>query len=412
MMPHEMNTGRPSRHTDRRAGRRKNRRKDRHMDRREYRTVRMAMDSRYRNLLLVSILPVMLAAKLMVAYLLPPKYFYDNNRILGMANGDARTEAWGGSYEVAAGLFRSVNVLGLTGMVEWSLLLGVPLTFVTLALVLRADAPDTLQLLFTLASVGLLNIYIFTIGKDVIQFMFFLAVYLVIAMPFGGPTLKIVLAAAILMGESRVFRPYYVLIAVLVIAVYVTLTLFRSRRALHAGSVAMIIVLMVAEIWLILAVASRVMPAEYQQVMTLRSGYGSVMEGNADSSTFIANRVSGEGLPVFMLNYVINAVRMMVPVELAMRGAYYLPFFVFQTMVTVYLVNLLRQINRINDPALTLALCVFLGYALASFIFEPDFGSWTRHEAATFPILHLLVLNHFQRIPLTAEERMLKRGVA
>ena len=31
-------------------------------------------------------------------------------------------------------------------------------------------------------------------------------------------------------------------------------------------------------------------------------------------------------------------------------------------------------------------------------LFEPDFGSWVRHEAATFPVLHLLVFSRNQRL--------------
>lgn len=374
--------------------------------RRVRRLARAAVQARARNALLLAIFPVMAAAKLMVAFLLPAKYFYDNNRILKMTLGTAGRNAWDGSYRVAADMFAGINVAGLGTMMEWSLAMGLLFTFVTIGMVLRADAPDTVQCLFTLATVGLLNIYIFTIGKDVIQFVFFLAVYLVLVAPMNGQTPKMLLVAAVLVGESVVFRAYYVLVAALVLAVYALLQPFRARRDLRLRSVPVIFAALAAAICVMLLAASWLMPGEYRRVMALRGMYGAVMEGSADSRTFIGNWVPGDGLAVFMVNYAINALRMMVPVELALRGAYYLPFFAFQTMVTVYVVNLLRQINRLNEPVLFMALCVFLGYALASFVFEPDFGSWTRHEAATFPVLHLLVLNRYQRMPLTAGERM------
>jgi len=299
----------------------------------------------------------------------------------------------------------------LETMMDWSLCLGVILTALAAVLIMQADSPDLLQSLFILATVGLLNIYIFTIGKDVIQFFFFLGVYVVLILPLDSQMLKMLLSAGILYYESTFFRRYYVLIAALVIIVYAVLRYFRNRKKLDAKTVMTIIAILMASIYVLLLVASAIMPDDYHQVMTLRDYYSDGMDGNADSSTFINNWVSGGGLPIFMVNYVINAFRMMIPVELAMRGAYYLPFFCFQVMVTVYVVNLLRQINRINEPVLFLALCVYLGYALASFIFEPDFGSWTRHEAATFPVLHLLVLNSYQKIPLTEQERLLNRGM-
>ncbi|OZG61334.1 hypothetical protein BLEM_1546 [Bifidobacterium lemurum] len=380
------------------------------LDRRQLRVLRTRWETRNKNALLACILPVMIIAKCMVAFFLPDKYFYDNNRILGMVNAtlglqdSSGMQEWEGSYRVASDLFASLNFPRLSTMLDWSLCLGVLLTALAAVLIMHADAPDLLQSLFILATVGLLNIYIFTIGKDVIQFAFFFGVYLVLILPINSSTLKILLSAGVLYYESTFFREYYILIAALVLAVYAVLQFFRCRSELHVGSVLLIVVILLGLIYIMLAVASRIMPDEYDQVLSLRAGYDEAFDGNTDSSTFIQNWVAGEGLPIFMVNYVINAFRMMIPIELAMRGAYYLPFFVFQTLVTFYLVNLLRQINRIKDPVLFLALCVFLGYVLASFIFEPDFGSWTRHEAATFPVLLLLVLNRYQRVPLTSRE--------
>ncbi|MBT1180845.1 hypothetical protein JS531_02425 [Bifidobacterium sp. CP2] len=380
------------------------------MSRKERRQRRLAMELRNKNALLALILPVMIAAKVMVAYLLPPKYFYDNNRMLAMMLGTAGDNAWGGSYEIAADLFRSLNFADLETMVDWSICLGIIFTALVAFMILRAEAPDLLQSLFILATVGLLNIYIFTIGKDIIQFAFFFAVYVVLLLPLDNALVKVLLSAGILYYESTFFREYYILIAALILAVYVILEFFRSRRQLGVGSVLLIIVLLFAVIYAMMMTAQRIMPSEYQQIMNLRAGYDTAFGDSADSATLILNLIPGDGLPLFMVNYVINAFRMMIPVELTMRGAYYLPFFAFQCMVTAYMVNLLRQINRIDESTLFLAVCVFLGYMLGSFIFEPDFGSWTRHEAATFPVLHLLVLNRYQKIPLTQKERVLIDG--
>lgn len=382
------------------------------LTRREKRILREQTNRRNRNALLICVFPVMLVAKLMVAYLLPPKYFYDNNRILGMAIHSPNVYEWEGSYRVTANFFESINVANLTTMLEWSICLGIVFTAVVVLMILQTDAPDLLQSLFILASIGLLNIYIFTIGKDVIQFVFFLAVYCVLLLPIRNTVLKIGLSAVILYFESMFFREYYVLIAALLLVVYAILTFFCRRRRLTVVDLVLIVAILFASIYAILSISSIIMPEEYSQVMTLRDSYSITMDGNADSATFIENWISGDGLPIFMANYVINAFRMMVPLELALRGPYYWPFFVFQVFVTVYLLNLLRQINRLNESVLFLALCVFLGYALASFIFEPDFGSWTRHEAATFPVLHLLVLNRYQRIPLTEQERWMERNLA
>lgn len=384
--------------------------------RRELRLRRQMMDRRNKSALLVLILPVMVLAKLMVAFFLPDKYFYDNNRILGMTNvtlglADPTTvDEWEGSYRVASDLFAGLNIGRLDTMLSWSLCLGVLFTLLLMFMMVRADAPDLFQSIFVLAAVGLLNIYIFTIGKDVIQFGFFFAVYIVLMLPFDNSLVKILMSAGILYFESTFFREYYILIAALILAVYVILTWFRRRGRIGLGSMLAISVLLFLTIYVAMLAAQIVMPDEYNQMLGLRAGYDTTFGDNADASTLILNWIPGDNLPIFMANYVINAFRMMVPVELALRGFYYWPFCIFQLMVTLYMIHLISRLNHIKEPVLFLALCVYLGYALASFIFEPDFGSWVRHEAATFPVLHLLVLNAYQRIPLTWEERRLAKG--
>ena len=186
-------------------------------------------ESRNKNAVLVLTFVVMLAAKLLTM-MLPAKYFYDNNRIVGMVNEDMRVKAWAGSYIVAANFFKAINIFGFTSISQWSWFLGMLLTVIVFFMVLRLPEPDMVQAIFLLACIGLLNIYVFNIGKDVIQFLFFMAVYLVLLMPIESSTMKIAFAAVILYFESKVFRSYYVLIAALVLAIYCILTVFRKNH--------------------------------------------------------------------------------------------------------------------------------------------------------------------------------------
>ncbi|WP_258184974.1 MULTISPECIES: cell envelope integrity protein CreD [unclassified Bifidobacterium] len=363
-----------------------------------------------RNLLLLLVFPVMLVAKYMVINILPAKYFFDNNRILSMVNGTAGSKAWAGSYQVATDFFKNINVLGFTKLSEWTIFLGLLFSILVFIMIAGADAPDLLQSVFILATVGLLNIYVFNIGKDIIQFGFFFVVYVILMLPIQNSLIKVFGCATVLYFESTFFRAYYILIAALAIAVYAILLLFRSRSRIGFASLVMISLLLFVIITAVMVVSSKIMPDEYQQIMQLRSGYSDAFgdDNGGNMATAIQNKIPGESLPIFMVNYVINLVRMLVPVELVMRGAAYLPFFVFQMMVTAYLVNLLRQINQVKDAKLFIAICVFIGYVLASALFEPDFGSWTRHESATFPLLLILIVNPLQRVPLTREERLLQ----
>lgn len=358
-------------------------------------------ENRNKNAVLALIFVVMLAAKLLTM-MLPAKYFYDNNRIVGMVNEDMSMEAWGGSYVVAANFFRAINIFGFTSISQWSWFLGMLLTLVVFFMVLRLPELDMVQTIFLLACVGLLNIYVFNIGKDAIQFLFFMAVYLVLLVPIKSSAVKIVCAAIILYFESKVFRSYYVLIAALVLAIYCILAVFRRNHRLPpAVKIIITTVTMYLLVCVMMVVASVAMHSEYEQIMGIRDYSLSSREGDVDSVTIIKNWVGGDNstnLPLFLLNYLINAVRMMIPFELAIKGVQYLPFFCFQVAVTVYLAHLFGKLDEIEDETQFLAISIFLGYVLASALFEPDFGSWVRHEAATFPVLHLLVFSRNQQL--------------
>ena len=229
-----------------------------------------------------------------------------------------------------------------------------------------------------------------------------MAVYLVLLIPIESSVMKIVFSAVILYFESKVFRSYYVLIAALVLAIYCILVVFRRNHKIPPTiKIVITVVTMYLLVCAMMVVASVAMPGEYHQIMGIRDYSLNGREDDVDSVTIIKNWVGGDNstnLPLFLLNYLINAVRMMIPFELAVKGVQYLPFFFFQVAVTVYLVHLFGKLDEIEDNTQFLAISIFLGYVLASVLFEPDFGSWVRHEAATFPVLHLLVFSPNQRL--------------
>ena len=123
----------------------------------------------------------------------------------------------------------------------------------------------------------------------------------------------------------------------------------------------------------------------YEDALNVRDQYA-----NEDATSVINNPIEVNGNYVnFMIDYAACAVRMMIPVELIFKSPVYAPFFFYQIFVLVYLFRALKNLNRLNDQ-LFLALTCFMAYLFGSFVFEPDFGSWVRHEAAAFPVFYFL----------------------
>ena len=136
-------------------------------------------ENRNKNATLVLVFVVMLAAKLLTM-LLPAKYFYDNNRILGMTNEDMRVHAWAGSYIVAANFFKAINIFGFTTLSQWSWFLGLFLTLIVFFMVLRLPEPDMVQTIFLLACICNIFIYLAVNGyaKNPHQLGKYLAIFL------------------------------------------------------------------------------------------------------------------------------------------------------------------------------------------------------------------------------------------
>lgn len=85
---------------------------------------------------------------------------------------------------------------------------------------------------------------------------------------------------------------------------------------------------------------------------------------------------------------------MLVPVELLTKGMQYIPFFAFQLAVTVYLASLFVHVDEIEDEN-QFSHCPFSWVISSRQLFSNPMLV-VRHESATFPVLHLLVMSSNQ----------------
>lgn len=330
----------------------------------------------------------MIVAKVLVL-LLPSKYFYDNNRIVSMVNHDGLIPSWEGSYQTAADVFSFLNVLKFNTMLEWSFTLGLLFTLLVSTFIFINCELDIYQELFWLCCIVLLNIYVFNIGKDSIQFCFFLFAYIVCCSNLSN-YIKSFLIFILFYIESIYFRSYFILVAVFFIAIY--FTTFRMQhfsKKVNPLSYYMILLLIV---YAFLILSSVLFPNQYNDVINARSGVNDDREGSADANTMITNIIPGDSLLSSLLNYPINAIRILIPLELLLKGLSYLPFILFQITATIYLIKYSRNVlnHTITDSRSILIYSVYLAFLLTSFFFEPDFGSCIRHEMAAFPVFQYL----------------------
>ncbi|MFQ9516383.1 MAG: hypothetical protein ACLRZ9_11250 [Eubacterium sp.] len=347
-----------------------------------------------RDMLITLAIPISVIAKLIEHLFLPDKYFYDSNRMLGMVLGDKNTYAWGGNYEITADIFRSINIFDFTSLLQWSILIGIIFDILLLISFIRLKGLDMLQSIFAFMCVGLCNIYVFNLGKDIIQFAFFALCFVIISIDRIPTWLKVIGCAAVFYWESTFFRNYYIIMSAFTIGVYAILKVVRQKKIkVNIKKIILIVGILFVLMYMFLNVARVFMPEEYDDILTCKAGT-EVMT----ATTMINDQIDFDtNINLYMLNYIINSVRMLFPIELLTGGVFYIPFLAFQILLFLYTYKNIRNIHKISEKNVV-ALCVFIAFFMGSVLFEPDFGSFARHEAAAFPIIILFALDNLNII--------------
>lgn len=359
-------------------------------------------------------IPTAIVAKLFEHLFLPDNYFYDSNRILEMVNQKVVTHNWyEGSYKVAVDFFKKINFFHFTEHIQWSIFGGVILTIVVMIMFSRVKALDFQQIIFGAMCVGLLNIYVFNISKDALQFGMFVFIYIVVSIERIPLFLRALATAGLLYWMSTIYRSYYIIMAFFFAVIFLVFYVIRKNIQNKGTKLKWThYVFIIVGLYLMVCVfmfAARIMfRSDYQAVLDARNysndqGQTSVIKEPIDHHN--------SNLPIFLVDYAIDAVRMMFPIELVKIGTFYLPFFAFQVFMLFYTVRGVKYMDKLDDKAFV-GLCVFIAFFQGSVLFEPDFGSFVRHEAATFPVIMLMVFNNKMWSPKAIAQIEVERALA
>ncbi len=286
----------------------------------------------------------------------------------------------------SAKLFSNINFFDLTTPIEFEVYITILWNIMLLIIIFMLRKKlDIMQAIFLILSVLVLNIFDFNLAKEPVQMLYFVLIYVVITSKSLRDDFKYVLSFGILYWASVSYRDYYILIAMFMLGVsWICKTFILMKDKLNIWDILMVIVAFGVGYFLLLSIAKVAMPQEYADLVRVRTRE---TQARTDISNLITNNASN--LPLFTLDYLIMLVRMMVPIELMMFGPKYWPYVAYQVMITFYVVMALKNIKR-NHKSKNVALYVYLGFLCGSATFEPDFGSWVRHEAAIAPVLFIL----------------------
>lgn len=286
----------------------------------------------------------------------------------------------------SARLFKNINFFELKTYVEFEVYITILWNIILLMIIFSLRKRlNIMQAIFLVLTILVLNIFDFNMAKEPVQMLYFVLIYVVITSKALKDNFKYILSFGILYWASVSYRDYYILIAMFMLgASWICKTFILMKDKLKFFDIIMVILALGVGYFLLLTVAKVAMPEEYSELIMVRTREG---PAKTQIRNWITNNPSN--LPLFTLDYLVMLVRMMVPVELITFGPKYWPYVAYQVMVTFYVVMALKNIRK-NHKAKNVALYVYLGFLCGSATFEPDFGSWVRHEAAIAPVLFIL----------------------
>lgn len=245
-------------------------------------------------------------------------------------------------------------------------------------------------ILFALYCV-LLPVFVWNTQKEAVQFFFFFVVALC---AIKGKNCRCTKAALILLLLlwGLVFRTYYLIIAAGTAALML-LYAFPWEKTEKRQARILLFVLFLGAIVILVAIKG-LYPQLLSRVFGSRTVVNMARIDSSDAKTILIDVFENKegSIILYLVNYGIAAVRMLFPFELIFKGIHYLPFIALQLFWDALL---LHQIigtiqcrkNGTSDFVQTRLMSIMVSWYLVSFLFEPDFGSFVRHQSAAFPIM-------------------------
>lgn len=319
--------------------------------------------------------------KVFMYNILPDKYFFDALHILGVMNETAYTDP---SYTYTANLFNKINIFGFSNIQQWGFLIALVFMPFLVFIIAKKKAYNLWQYIFIVASFTLLDIYVLGLSKDIIQFVYFFIIYLILSSKKMGNVKKIILSCLVLLYEAMNFRVYYAIMAMLIVSIYVIYEMFKKNKKCNKIKFKKIIILALCVFFAEVFVVQIVSAENYTAILHARSSVNMWRENDTAANTII-NDVLGLNTNYFkfMGNYIINTIRLMFPIELFTKGPVQILFCIYQVFITMNIIGSCKRMNESN----CLWVITIISFFMVSIIFEPDFGSFVRHESALILII-------------------------
>ena len=284
----------------------------------------------------------------------------------------------------AAYLFHLIDFFHLQTYEAWEIYTSILSNAIVLVFMLKLKRKIRIyQWVIVAATIAVLNIFSFCLAKDPIQMLYFMVIALILLTDWGYVQKSLAIYGCLYISMVT-FRTYYALILVFIMAAQVVL---EGLKRLEGGLSRFLLFVGCMTLFggIFLAIVYNVLPENYQDIYAARVLTRSIETANSG----MKNWIDTESVFTFTLNWIVVVLRLWFPLELMPMGPKYWIYVIYQLMMTLLMFRTLAHLRE-NKQSVNLALCVYLGFSLGSGLFEPDYGSWIRHEAVCFAVIFIM----------------------
>lgn len=301
-----------------------------------------------------------------------------HNTAFVLFDGGVSSDATGN----AVYFYDKLNILGFSSYISFEIAITFIWNILLMFLMNKCQKKyDELQAVFLVVSILALNIFDFTLAKEPIQILFFIFIFYILvsnSVPIQG---KWIWSIICIVASVFTFRIYYILMLIWAI-VFSLIYRFCITRRINFGRL-LLILFNIAIVYVAMIIILQYVSLEsYIELIRVRTRQSS-------ATTDIRALFDSGNLFLFSINYILVVIRILFPVELLRFGVKYAIYVGVQVTMSLVYMKALYNIADLNKSE-QIALYLFSGFILMSAFFEPDFGSWIRHEAAAFPLLLIL----------------------
>lgn len=349
--------------------------------------IRVKTDKENKFLIICLWIMVVVVSKIMLLSILPDKYSRDGRTIFLYASSDIIVNDKG--FDTASKFFSLLNkITHFKSFETWSIFLGLVGSIVLIYFIYDSlDQLFFLDFIILTSSIFLMNIYVFTVSKDIIQLLMFVPIIYILNKDYKEQ-IKIIGIMATLFLVAVIIRTYFALTAVIFLAIYKTFrSSYNQEKKKFWRNLVFIIIIGIVGLFILKSYA----PLTYNQLSQARSDINQFRIGNDDAQTMIVDLIEDNGtIVVFMANLLINFFRLMFPFEMLKEGILQILFFIYQICLSSKLLILFYHSSKklLSENAF-ISISLLIAYFIVAAAFEPDYGSAIRHEMDFFPIIYV-----------------------